>query len=236
MERLLKLFLVVTIIVGMVGCASPGQPCAMPNAAAESGGAASSARGGQEASSKPETGRVYGAPNPTSVYARANAEVKSVYGTESRQAGAIANPKQWTGGTSSSATVQSSPPCVLAASKQLELLAVQAAGLEPGSKAWSKVMNRSAALLDFMATKGEAYMAQVIKLSPRFTRCVMVNLDLAGSSTGGQDAVDPKNSEAAAKGVAAAIEKTGAILNGEYESFPDAAPKADESPDASGGG
>lgn len=219
-------------------CSTPKQPCLMPGVSESGGAAVAGARGGtaQRGESKPETGRHYGVTNPSSVYGRGDVESTSTYSPEARQAGAISNPKQWTGSADASAFAASSPASVRSTAGVLEMLSAQALATKPGSPEWKEVMDRIKVFVDFQAQKGERYMEQVIKLAPRFERCVMVNLDLAGSSTGGQDAVDPQNSAKAATGVPAAIEKAGKIVDGDLESSSGSAASSPEAKPAAASG
>ena len=224
------------LALAVVGCASsPNQPCLMPGADAQGGGAAAAAAtGGQNTSVTPDTGRVYGAPNPTSIYARGDLDsTTGDYATESRTAGTIANPKMWSGDTSASATVSATSSTERAVLKQLELLAIQSAGSEPGSEAWKAIMDRVDTLLAFQKAAGHDYREQVIRLIPYYERCVLIQTDNAGSSTGEQDAFDPENAKAIASGLPSLVKEAGKILNAEYEDAPSTFPPATAAPEAS---
>jgi len=224
-------FVIPLLLLALVfaGCATPRQPDLMPGAGATGERAqANAASGGISGESKPETGRDYGAPNPTSTYARGDADVKSEYSKEARQAGAIANPKSWTADTR---LISSAPMSVKFAGMLLETYAVDLARTtDPCER--EQIRYAMAALVDKAEQHQSEWVGAIAALAPSFDRCVLIQIDGSGSSTGEQDAVDPENTQEMAKGVGETLKGAEKILNGEFETSSDPSPDAPEAPDS----
>jgi len=225
-----SIWALVALALLLSACNAPRQPSLMPGCqSAADGGANAAAQGGIAGESKPETGRVYGAPMPTSLYTRGDVGRfdGGDYATESRQAGAITNPKAWTADTNAIASAPVSAKC---AAQWLESLAL-AYTVEKDPMEKAAIRADILSLVDRIQKNQTEYIGAIAALAPRFTRCVMLNLDLSGSSSGGQDAVDPANAQAAGQGVPEAIKQAGKILNDEYEDSPSTSPDAAGTPD-----
>ncbi len=219
--RNMLIVLMATLALAFAACSSPGQPGCMPGTeAATSGPNSPAAAGGQRGESKPETGRTYGVPNPTSTYARGNADVDSDYKTESRQAGAITNPKSWTADTR---LISSAPMSVKYAGQLLETYALELARAKTPEERES-IRADMAALVDKVETHQSKWIGAIAALAPSFDRCVLIQIDGSGSSTGGQPAVNPDNVAGMATGVKDVIDKAEKVVNGEFESAPSGSP------------
>jgi len=219
----MKTILMLALALAIAGCATPNQPGCMPGA--EAGAApANAAVGGQRGESKPETGRTYGVPNPTSTYARGDAQVQSDYATESRQAGAITNPKSW---TADMRLISSAPLSVKYLGSLLEVYAVSLAQAKTPEEA-TAIRADMAALVDKAEAHQSKWIGAIAALAPSFDRCVLIQIDGSGSSTGGMPPVNPDNVAEMSKGVDGTLRGAEKIINGEFATetpdVPDPAP------------
>lgn len=195
----------------IAGCSTPGQPGCMPGAEDAAANDVAGV-GGIRGESKPETGRVTGVPNPTSTYARGNADVDSDYKTESRQAGAISNPKSW---TADMRLISSAPMSVKFTAQLLETYAMDLArSKDPEERA--SIRADMAALVDKAESHQTRWIGAIAALAPSFDRCVLVQIDGSGSSTGGQPAVNPDNANVFAEGTSKVLQAADKILNAEF--------------------
>lgn len=250
MRALVPLLLILSL--ALAACSTPGQtdpvPCGVQDAERTVAGAGGVV-GGQRPTATATTGDSRGVPNPLGIYGRGPITgVTHTFDPESRTAGTIANPKAW---TADSTQIASAPMAAKCLAEWAEVLAIDyARTTDPEHKA-----NLRADML-VVATKIQTtqaeYIGAIAALAPKFTNCVLFQLDLSGSSAGGQDAVDPENSEAAAGGAekllerglatvrenAAASRGTPSNATGEESPNPPAGPGGvpDPTPDPNGGG
>ena len=197
-----------------IGCQSPGQPGCMPGAsdATEKAAGTQAAVGGIRGESKPETGRDYGAPAATSTYGRGNVTVTPTYSKEARQAGAITNPKAW---TADMRLISSAPMSVKYLGQLLEVYAVALAqAKEPEERA--AIRADMAALVERAEVHQKEWIGAIAALAPSFDRCVLIQIDGSGSSTGAQPAVNPDNVAGMSEGVSKTLLGAEKIINGEF--------------------
>ncbi len=185
------------ILLGLLlaACSTPDLPESCTpgvNAAAQN----PVASGGQRPEAKATTGDSRGVPNPLAIYGRGPVSgITHSFKPESRTAGTIANPKAWTADTNA---ISSAPMAAKCAAGLLEAYAV--AYMDPMRTDDEKEKLRAAMadLVDKIGATQVEWVGAIAALAPKFTNCLMLNLDLSGSSAGAQDAVDPANAAAAA--------------------------------------